>query len=81
MSDAQAVVPVVSLLDQLKLTHADFVKQRDLAQQNLNQLVGAIYACEIMIQKHVDDAANLKGLSERNLGEQRNGEVNNKTQE
>lgn len=67
MSDLKTDVPVISLLDQLKLTHADFVKQRDSTQQNLNQLVGAVYACEIMIQKHLDDSATK--LSEENPGE------------
>ncbi len=51
MSD-QNLVPSLSLLDQLKMQHGQFVQQRDLAQNNLNQLIGAIYACEVMIQKH-----------------------------
>ena len=52
MSDA----PQLSLLDQLKLQRAQFAAQKDLAQNNLNQLVGAVFACYEMIKKHEDDA-------------------------
>lgn len=48
MSDA----PQMSLLDQLKMQRAQFSMQKDLAQNNLNQLVGAIFACDEMIKKH-----------------------------
>jgi len=57
MSDEkQEVAPVVSLIDQLKMQHASFVFQRDQANVNLQQLVGAIYACEVMIKKHEEEA-------------------------
>lgn len=72
MSDEkQEVAPVVSLIDQLKMQHAAFVFQRDQANVNLQQLVGAIYACEVMIKKHEED---LKGLSQENLGDKGNGQ-------
>lgn len=44
-----------SYLDQLKEQHKAFCAQRDLAQNNLQQLVGAIYACEMMIAKMESD--------------------------
>lgn len=73
MSDEkQEVAPVVSLIDQLKMQHAAFVFQRDQANVNLQQLVGAIYACEVMIKKHEED---LKGLSQENLGDKGNGQA------
>lgn len=66
MSDEkQEVAPVVSLIDQLKMQHAAFVYQRDQANVNLQQLVGAIYACEVMIKKHEEDV--IKGLSQETL--------------
>lgn len=48
MSEAKEV----SLLDQLKQQHGQFVAQRDQAQINFQQLVGAIFACECMIKQH-----------------------------
>lgn len=71
MSDA----PQISLLDQLKLQRAQFAAQKDLAQTNLNQLVGALFACDEMIKKHEEDAAKAAGLSQENLGGQGNGEA------
>ncbi len=68
MSDA----PQLSLLDQLKLQRAQFNAQKDLAQTNLNQLVGAVFACDEMIKKHEDDAAKQDVPNE---GDQGNGEV------
>jgi uncharacterized protein YaaN involved in tellurite resistance len=41
----------VSYLEQLKEQHKTFCAQRDHTQNNLQQLVGAIYACELMITK------------------------------
>lgn len=80
MSEVNKEVPALSLLDQLKMQHASFVQQKDLAQNNLNQLVGAIYACEMMIQKHQEADAQ-KGLSQENLGDQGNGEADKQTEE
>ena len=77
MSDQTMEVPALSLLDQLRMQHASFVQQKDLAQNNLNQLVGAIYACEVMIKKH-EEADAQKGLSQENLGDQGNGEADSK---
>ena len=71
MSDA----PQMSLLDQLKLQRAQFNAQKDLAQTNLNQLVGAVFACDEMIKKHEEDAAKEAALSQENLGVQGNGEA------
>ncbi len=39
------------MLDEIKRQHAGFIQQRDLMQNNLNQVVGAIFACEVMIKK------------------------------
>jgi hypothetical protein len=79
MSEAKQEVPVLSLLDQFKQQHAAFIQQRDIAQTNLNQLVGAVYACEAMIKKFEEDAA--KGLSQENLGDKGDGEADGKKQE
>jgi hypothetical protein len=75
MSETKMETPALSLLDQFKMQHALFMQQKELAQNNLNQLVGAIYACEIMIQKFEQTDAQ-KGLSQENLGDQGNGEAN-----
>lgn len=61
MSEATMEVQELSLLDQLKNQHAQFLQQREMAQNNLNQLIGAIYASDLIIKKHEDDAT--KGLS------------------
>lgn len=76
MSDA----PQMSLLDQLKFQRAQFAAQKDLAQNNLNQLVGAIFACDEMIKKH-EEAEATKGLSQENLGDTSNGETDKQEQE
>lgn len=57
MSVEKQEVPQLSLLDQLKLQRAQFNAQKDLTQNNLNQLVGAIFACDEMIKKHEDAEA------------------------
>lgn len=41
----------LNLIEQIKQQHAQFINQRDQAQANLNQLIGALYACELMINK------------------------------
>lgn len=51
MSDAQEM----SLFEQLKQQHAQFVAQRDQIQVNFQQLLGAIAACEIMIKNHEEE--------------------------
>jgi hypothetical protein len=68
MSDA----PQMSLLDQLKQQRAQFAAQKDLAQNNLNQLVGAIFACDEMIKKHEENAQK-QDVSDQ--GVQGNGEA------
>lgn len=80
MSAPKTDVLELSLLDQLRLQHASFVQQKDLAQNNLNQLVGAVYACEVMIKKH-EEAEAQKGLSQENLGDQENGEADKQQEE
>lgn len=72
MSVEKQEVPVLSMLDQLKVQYGQFLSQREIAQTNLNQLVGAIFACELMIKKYEEDA---KGLSKENLGDAQNGEA------
>lgn len=67
MSDEKQVVPEISMLDQLKVQKAQFAAQREIAQSNLNQLIGAIYACDVMIQKHEEEA--------KKLGDKGNGET------
>lgn len=80
MSEAKKeVAPELSLLDQLRNQHSQFIQQRDFAQNNLNQLIGAIYACDLMIKKHEADAA--KGLSQENLGDSSHGEADKQEQE
>ena len=48
-----------NLLEELKKQHAQFIQQRDASQNNINQLIGAIYACELMIQKHEEENKKL----------------------
>lgn len=74
MSVEKQEVPQLSLLDQLKLQRAQFNAQKDLTQNNLNQLVGAVFACDEMIKKH-EEAEATKGLSRENLGDTSNGET------
>jgi ribosome-binding protein aMBF1 (putative translation factor) len=47
----------LSLLEQFKQQHASFIAQRDQANINLQQLAGAIFACETMIQKYESEEA------------------------
>jgi hypothetical protein len=56
MSDENKEAPQVSLIDQFKQQRAQFVQQKEFAQNNLNQLIGAIFACDLMIKKHEDEA-------------------------
>lgn len=54
----------------LKAQLAAFVQQRDSFQTNLNQVIGAIYACELMIQKHQEqDIANAQEQGDKQDGE------------
>jgi hypothetical protein len=61
MSDENKEMPQVSLIDQFKQQRAQFVQQKEFAQNNLNQLIGAIFACDLMIKKHEDEALKLSG--------------------
>lgn len=71
---------VPSLLAQLKQQHAMFTMQRDQAQANLNQLIGAIYACEVMIKKH-EDAETKPEPANENQGAINDGEVDERKEE
>jgi hypothetical protein len=66
-----------ALLEQLNQQRAQFIQQRDFAQNNLNQLIGAIYACDMMIEKHQKSINSSSELA----GEQGNVEANNEGQE
>lgn len=74
MSDGNTVKEIKStgIFEQLKQQYAAFCSQRDQANINLQQLVGAIYACEVMIKKHEED---LKAISHENLGNQGSDQV------
>lgn len=73
MSDEKQEAPKLSLLDQLKIQRAQFIAQRDFNQTNLNQLIGAIHACDVMIKAHEDEAAALVNeLPKEDKGEQEN---------
>jgi len=61
MSDENNAVPQLSLLEQLRQQQAQFIQQKDFAQNNLNQLIGAIFACDLMIKKHEAEALNFSG--------------------
>jgi len=60
MSDAKEV----SLFEQLKQQHAQFVAQRDQIQINFQQLVGAIAVCELMIKNHEEHMKNQVAVTE-----------------
>jgi hypothetical protein len=45
-------VKEMGLLESMKAQHAAFLQQRDQAQVNFQQLVGAIFALESMIKQH-----------------------------
>ena len=75
MSVENKEVPQLSMLEQLKQQHAGFIAQRDLAQTNLNQLVGAIFACDIMIKKFEEEEAK------NNMAVMDNSIVDSKEQE
>ena len=75
MSVEKQEVPQLSLLDQLKLQRAQFNAQKDLAQTNLNQLVGAVFACDIMIKKFEEEEAK------NNMAVMDNSIVDSKEQE
>lgn len=72
-------VPKPSLLDQLRAQHQGFLQQKEFAQNNLNQLIGAIFACEHMIKRHEDEA--LQSIPPTDLGGQGNGGTDDQTQE
>ena len=58
----------ILIIESLKNKRADFIAQRELIQNNFNQLTGAIYACDLMI-KDFD--------KQEDSGEKEHVEVNN----
>jgi len=50
MTDVQPVPAVLSTLDNLKMKLQHFMQQREQAQANFNQLIGAVAAAEMMIK-------------------------------
>ncbi len=42
----------VSLLQSITEQRAGFIQQRDMMQTNFQQLVGAIFACDVLIKQH-----------------------------
>jgi hypothetical protein len=65
--------PKLNVVDQLKMQNAQFLAQKEAAQTNLNQLVGAIYATDIAIKKLEKEAENVLPLE--NSGEEGNGDT------
>lgn len=73
MSDTESnETKKLTIPEQLRIQHAQFVAQQAKALTDFNQLTGAIYACELMIKQH--DESELKGVVP-------NVEVNNEEQE
>lgn len=73
-------VPKLSLINQLKMQHSNFCIQRDQVNINLQQLTGAIYACETMIKKYEDENCR-KGDSQEQLGVEKHVETHDQEQE
>ena len=78
MSDAQEA-PKLSLMDQFKQQKEAFVQQGNQLQVQFQQIQGAIFACDQMIQKMEAEAVEqLKKLAEetqKSQGEESNGEA------
>ena len=51
--------PKLTVLEQMKEQYAHYLTQKEAAQSNLNQLIGAIFACGEMIKK-MEEAENVK---------------------
>jgi len=57
----------LSLLESMKQQLAGFIAQRDQAQVNFQQLIGAIFACETVIKQHEEKmASSLKEQGDSN---------------
>lgn len=50
-------------------SHANFVKQRDLARLQFDQLQGAVFACEYMLQK-ISKEELLEGVDDGKVNDQ-----------
>lgn len=59
-------VPVLSLLDQLKIQREQFVQQKEFSQNSLNQFVGAIHACDAMIKNYEQEMNREKTPDQEN---------------
>lgn len=79
MLEGNQAIQEVSLLEQLRLQRDQFITQRDFSQNNLNQLIGAIHACDVMIKAHEKEAK--KVLSQDNSVDQGNGKADEQEQE
>ncbi len=66
----------VSLLEQLRQQRQMFIMQRDQANANFQQLIGAIYACEVMIKKHEELEASENAKESESQGDQGDDQVN-----
>ncbi len=54
----------LSLLNQLRLQHASLIEQKNVAQQNLNQITDAINTCETLIENHEGKGSMQQPLSQ-----------------
>lgn len=72
---ADQEIPALSILEQLRVQHKQFLAQKEFTQTNLNQLVGAIHACEQVIQMHEAEEAK-KGEADNGNVEHKDAEQN-----
>lgn len=72
MSDAKEM----SLFDQIKTQHAQFVAQRDQIIINFQQLVGAIAACELMMNTHEEALKKQPAVKEEVSDSEKKDDVN-----
>lgn len=72
----------VCMLEQLKKQHQVYCAQRDQAQVQFQQLVGAIFAIENVIKNHEETLKqHLQELAKAAQGVSEDGETDNKDQE
>jgi hypothetical protein len=70
------------LLVQMKKQHQIYCSQRDQAQINFQQLIGAIFALENMIQAHEEELkAQLQEIANEAQGVSEDVQANNEVQE
>lgn len=73
MSDTKNESKPVGNLQKLKIHLANFQMQRDQAQSNFQQLVGAVYVCEMLIKD--EEEKMKKFLEEKAKGEIKDGKA------